>query len=222
MEVYKFDRTDLENLEDILPWIEEMYKFSLDKKKLKEIENFNDLCELIIASINLENNESCTSQQGFYKLRKVIVDLNIADKNLITPETRLKDIFPKNNRIKLVKNVEEKIGFHLNMIGPPKVVSFPLFIIGLISFVLIFFNWRYGLLGISISIIGLFLGFKFGKEFEMDSIRELVKKITTENYLDLRSNSSTVNKSELKDVLMDWFSDNLGIEKEKLLVAKFG
>jgi len=222
MEEYKLDRADLENLEDYLPEIEEKFKFSIDRGKFEAVNNFNDLCELIIASIDLENIESCTTQQAFYRLRQVIADLNIADKSSITLETKLKDIFPKANRIKLMKSVEKKIGFGLNMIGPPKIVPRPLFIIGLISLIALFFNWEYGILGISISVIGLYLAFRFGKELEMNSVRELVEKITTENYLDLRSNKNSVNKSELKNILLEWFSDNLEIEKEKLATATFG
>ncbi len=222
MEEYKLDRADLENLEDYLPEIEEKFKFSIDRGKFEAVNNFNDLCELIIASIDLENIESCTTQQAFYRLRQVIADLNIADKSSITLETKLKDIFPKANRIKLMKSVEKKIGFGLNMIRPPKIVPRPLFIIGVISLIALFFNWEYGILGISISVIGLYLAFRFGKELEMNSVRELVEKITTENYLDLRSNKNSVNKSELKNILLEWFSDNLEIEKEKLATATFG
>ena len=221
MKIYKFDNADLENIEDLIPSIEKMYKINFEENELAELANFDEFCEKIVAKINLENVDNCTTQQAFYKLRKSIVDLGIAEKNELNTETKLKEIFPRKNRRKIVKSLEKNIGFELNLINPPQIISISLFILILVSIVFLFINFKVAILGIIISVLGFKLAYRFGKEIEMNSIRELVEKITTENYLNVRSDKNTINRKELKNVMTDWFADNLGIEKSELKQATF-
>jgi hypothetical protein len=221
MKIYKFDNADLENIEDLIPSIEKMYKINFEENELAELANFDEFCEKIVAKINLENVDNCTTQQAFYKLRKSIVDLGIAEKNELNTETKLKEIFPRKNRRKIVKSLEKNIGFELNLINPPQIISIFLFILILVSIVFLFINFKFAILGIIISILGFKLAYRFGKEIEMNSIRELVEKITTENYLNVRSDKNTINRKELKNVMTDWFADNLGIEKSELKQSTF-
>ena len=221
MKIYKFDNADLENIEDLIPSIEKMYKINFEENELAELANFDEFCEKIVAKINLENVDNCTTQQAFYKLRKSIVDLGIAEKNELNTETKLKEIFPRKNRRKIVKSLEKNIGFELNLINPPQIISISLFILILVSIVFLFINFKIAILGIIISVLGFKLAYRFGKEIEMNSIRELVEKITTENYLNVRSDKNTINRKELKNVMTDWFADNLGIEKSELKQATF-
>ena len=221
MKIYKFDNADLENIEDLIPSIEKMYKINFQEDELAGLTNFDEFCEKIVAKINLENIDNCTTQQAFYKLRKSIVDLGIAKKNELNTETKLREIFPRKNRRKIVRSLEENIGFELNLINPPQIISISLFVLILVSIVFLFINLKFGILGIIISVLGFKLAYKFGKEIEMNSIRELVERITTENYLNLRRNKNTINRKELKNVLTDWFAENLGIEKNELKKATF-
>ena len=221
MKIYKFDNADLENIEDLIPSIEKMYKINFEENELAELANFDEFCEKIVAKINLENVDNCTTQQAFYKLRKSIVDLGIAEKNELNTETKLKEIFPRKNRRKIVKSLEKNIGFELNLINPPQIISIFLFILILVSIVFLFINFKFAILGIIISVLGFKLAYRFGKEIEMNSIRELVEKITTENYLNVRSDKNTINRKELKNVMTDWFADNLGIEKSELKQSTF-
>ena len=221
MKIYKFDNADLENIEDLIPSIEKMYKINFEENELAELANFDEFCEKIVAKINLENVDNCTTQQAFYKLRKSIVDLGIAEKNELNTETKLKEIFPRKNRRKIVKSLEKNIGFELNLINPPQIISISLFILILVSIVFLFINFKIAILGIIISVLGFKLAYRFGKEIEMNSFRELVEKITTENYLNVRSDKNTINRKELKNVMTDWFADNLGIEKSELKQATF-
>lgn len=221
MKIYKFDNTDLENIEDLILSIEKMYKINFQENELAGLANFDEFCEKIVAKINLENIDNCTTQQAFYKLRKSIVELGIAEKNELNTETKLKEIFPRRNRRKIVRSLEKNIGFELNLINPPQIISISLFILILVSIVFLFINLKFGILGIGIFVLGFKLANKFGKEIEMKSIRELVEKITAENYLNVRSDKNTINRKELKNVITDWFADNLGIEKKELKQATF-
>jgi len=59
------------------------------------------------------------------------------------------------------------------------------------------------------------------KELKIKTLKDLVEKITSENYLGIRTQKNTVNKLELKKVITDWFAENACIEKEKLQTATF-
>jgi hypothetical protein len=216
------DIYEIENLEDCIPSIEEMYKFKFEDGDIQNVKNFDEFCDLIISKIDFENIESCTSQQAFYKLRNSLIEEKISEKEKIKLETKLIEIFPRVNRINLVKKVENNIGFKLNLLCPPNFISYTLIILFVISFTSLFINFKLGISGIVISIFGFYLGNRFGKEIEIETIKELVEKITLENYLEVRTQHNTVNKSELKNVITNWFVENSGIEKEKLITATFG
>jgi hypothetical protein len=215
------DTYEIENIEDCIPIIEEMYKFKFEEGETQSVKNFDQFCDLIITKIDFENVESCTTQQAFYKLRNSLIEEKISDKEKIKLETKLTELFPRKNRIKLVKKVENNIGFKLNILFPPGFISYTLIILSALSFALLFINFKFGILGIAISVLGFYLCSWFGKELEIETLKELVEKITSENYLEVRTQKNTVNKSELKKVITDWFVENSAIEKEKLINSTF-
>ncbi len=221
MNTYKLDKYEIENIEDCIPSIENMYKFKFEDGETESVKNFDEFCNLIISKIELENVESCTSQQAFYKLRNSLVEEKVAVKDEIKLENKLEDLFPRKNRIELVKKVEKNIGFKLNILTPPAYVFYTLVLLSAVSFILLFIKFKYGILGGAISIFGFYSCAWFGKELKIKTLKDLVEKITSENYLEIRTQKNTVNKSELKKVITDWFAENACIEKEKLRTATF-
>ena len=109
----------------------------------------------------------------------------------------------------------------LEIIKAPDFITTSLLIIGIASFVLLFFYWKIALVGISISVLGFYLCKWFGNELKVKSVKELVEKITSENYLEVRREKNTINKTELKKILTNWISENSFIEKDKLINATF-
>lgn len=217
----KLDRYEIENLEDCIPLLEKMYRFKFEDKEIENVKSFNEFCDLIIDKINLENVESCSTQQAFYKLRNSIIEERITEKEKINPETKLEELFPRKNRITLVRKVEKSIGFKLHILSPPAFIFYTLILTSIISFILLFIKWKYGVVGILISVLGFYLCKWFGKELQLKTVKELVEKITMENYLDIRTEKNTVNRLELRNILIGWFVENSGIEKEKLTKATF-
>ncbi|MGK4568163.1 hypothetical protein [Flavobacterium sp. 3HN19-14] len=221
MRTLKFDKYEIENLEDCIPEIEKMYQFQFTNEELKNVKSFDEFSELIISKIDFENIESCTTQQAFYKLRKSVVEENVFKKENFKPETKLNDLFPRENRIKVVRKIENNIGFKLNILNPPVFIFYILFPISIISFVTLFIDLKIGILGCLFSIFSIYLSNRFAKEIRIKNVKQLVEKITNENYLKVRKKQNTVNKSELKKVLIEWFADNACIEKEKLEIGTF-
>ena len=221
MEHNKLNDFEIEALEFMIPQIEKMYNFEFEKDETYRVNNFEELCELIIEKINLKNVSSCTSQQAFYKLRNAFVATKIIAIENLNLETELKLIFPKNNRKALIKQLENKLAFKLDILKAPDSITTVLFAIGILSFVSLFMYFTIGIIGITISIIGFYLCKWFGNELKIKTVRTLVEKITNENYLAVRTERDTINKTELKNILTHWFSENSGIEKEKLKAATF-
>ena len=221
METYKLDVYEIENIEDCISEIEKMYNFKFENNELKSVKSFEEFCNLIIEKINSKNVESCTSQQTFYKLRNSLMKTKVIEKENLKTETELKTLFPRKSRKALIGKVENEIKFKLDILKAPDFVTIPLLVVGIVSFVLLFFYFKIAVLGISISVFGFYLCKWFGNELNIKTVKELVEKITSENYLAVRSEENTINKTELKKIITNWISENAGIEKEKLINARF-
>jgi hypothetical protein len=92
----------------------------------------------------------------------------------------------------------------------------------LASIVGLFFNWQIGLSGLVFSIAGLWFINKIGNGLDLQTVGQVVEKMTRENYLKSRRNPKTFNKKEIEKVLTDWFSNYFDIDKSKLTKdAKF-
>ena len=221
MKTNKLDVYEIENIEDCISEIEKMYNFKFENNELESVKSFEEFCNLIIEKIDSKNVESCTSQQAFYKLRKSLIETKIIEKENLKTETELKILFPRKSRKVLIGKVENEIKFKLNILKAPDFVTIPLLIIGIVSFVLLFFYFKIAVLGISVSVFGFYLCKWFGNELNVKTVKELVEKITGENYLSVRSLKNTINKKELKEVITSWIAENAGIEREKLVNAVF-
>ena len=221
MKTNKLDVYEIENIEDCISEIEKMYNFKFENNELENLKTFEEFTDLIIEKVNLKNVESCTSQQAFYKLRNSLTETKLIEKENLKIETELKKIFPRKNRKVLIEKVENELNLKLNILKAPDYVTTPLLIIGIVSFVLLFFLWKLALIGLSISVFGFYLCKWFGNELNLKTVKDLVDKIVAENYLAIRTEKNTINKTELKKILTNWFSENSGIEKEKLVNATF-
>ena len=207
---------DAEDIEDLIAKVEVSFNIKFIKDELIHIRTFGQLCNHISNKIQLENSDDCTSQQAFYKLRKAISTTLQIEHNKITPDTSLNDLFPRTTRRSKVKILEQHLAFDLNILRPPHLITNGLLLTLFISFVGLFFNWKFGLSGLGLSILGLWLGNKVANELDLQTVAQIAKKMTSENYFQSRRNPKTFNKSEIENILTDWFSNNLGLDKGEL------
>ena len=195
MENNKLKDFEIEELEFMLPQIEKMYNFEFDKEKTITVNSFEELCDLIIEKVNLENVESCTSQQSFYKLRNSLIETKLIEKEKLNTETELKILFPRNGKRKLIRKLENEINLKLDILKAPDFITISLFAFVIISFFSVFFYWKIGIVGMVTSIFGFYLCNWFGNELKVKNVKELVEKITAENYLNVRTEKNTINKT---------------------------
>ncbi len=116
----------------------------------------------------------------------------------------------------MVKKLEVHLGFKLHILRPPYWASVTLATLLVTSCAALLFNWQIGLAGLAFSNVGLWLAKKFGNILNLQTVGQLAKKMTRESYFKSRRNPSTFNKSEIEKILVDLFSNDLGIDKSKL------
>ncbi len=216
MTTYRLKDTDPEDLEDLLVEVEKSFGITFVSSELAHIKTFGEFCDHIENKIKLENSESCTSQQAFYKLREAISTSLLFDEKLISPSFPLSQVLPRKNRRSKVKKLESHLGFKLKILRAPNWITAILFIMLLVSFIVIFFSGRIGTSGIFFCICSLWLSHKVGKELDLETVGEVAEKMTRENYLKSRRNPNTFNRREIEKVLTEWFCENLYLEKSEL------
>ena len=219
---YELKDIDSEDIEDLLVKVETSFDIKFVGDELAHITTFGQLCDHITNKIQLDNSDDCTSQQAFYRLRDAISSTLQIDSKTISTNFSLNDILPKQTRRSRTKKLEKHLGFKINILRPPHWVTGTLAIILLASLVGLFFNWQIGLLGLVVSIAGLWFANKIGVELDLQTVGQVAEKMTREHYLKSRRNPKTFNKKEIEKVLTDWFSNYFDIDKSKLTKdAKF-
>ena len=220
MNTTKLDQFEIENIEDVLPMFEETFKIKLENEETEKLKNFSEFSDLIISKVELENNDLCTSQKAFYQFRKALELKGIIDRNQINPNTELKNIFSKKDRRKNINSVEKKLGYKIEILVPSQITINILFFTFVVSFIGLFFAWKISIFGILISVLGFYLT-KYTNRLDKQTVRELIEKNTAQNYFKIRNNENTFNRNEFKSVILEWFSENAGIDKEKLRNGTF-
>lgn len=211
---YKLYNIDPDDIEDLLVKVEKSFNIKFLGNELMGLTTFGELCDHITNKIELDHSDSCTKQQAFYKLRSAISStLNIDN---IKTDTLLTDILPRQNRLSSVRQIENKLGFKLSLLRPTYFISGVILIFLLVSIIGLFINWKFGLSGFLLSILALGIANKFGKEIDLKTVGELTEKMARENYLKSRRNSTTANKNEMESILKEWFSKDLDLDQAVL------
>lgn len=221
MDTFLLNADEWEDFSDLLVRLEAMFDIKFQDEELLNLGSFDDLISLTINKIGLENADSCTTQRAFYQIRSAIKELGKFDTNKLTPRSRLEDVFPKKNRRETIKRFESKLGVKTNMLDVNGYIASVLIFIFVISFVLLFINFKFGVLGILLDVVGWKIAFKFAKEIRINSIRELTEQIVCENYMFFRKDKSTINKTELSRLITRWFADNMGLEEKQIRLIQF-
>jgi hypothetical protein len=219
LELYNIDPEDIS---DVLVKVETSFNIKFKKNELAQITTFGQLCDHITNKIQLSHTEECTTQQAFYKLREALAAALQIDKQTILADTALAGLLPRKNRRSIIKKTEQHLGFKLNLLRPAHWLSGTLAVLFLASLVALFFNWQIGLFGLAGTAAALWLAHKTGKEIDLQTVGELAEIVIRENYMKVRRNQTTVNKTEIEKVLTDLFSNDLSLDKSKLTrEAKF-
>ncbi len=108
--------SDIEDLEDILLKIEKSFDIKFETNELSHVKTFGELCDHVISKLKLKQADDCTSQHAFYKLREAISITKQLDKSNIQTNTLLTAIFPRHQRRKQIAEIENKLGFKIEVL----------------------------------------------------------------------------------------------------------
>jgi hypothetical protein len=214
--VVNLSNIDPEDVGDVLLKIERSFNIRFTDEDLTHIKTFGALCDLVVDKVKQVQSDSCTTQQAFYKLRNAINAKKPIEKCDLKPQSKLCELFPRDNRIEVVADLENEMGFHVNLLQPKRWIVYVFAGLLMAAIALSFFNNIAGLILAGIAITGLVLAGKLGKELKVKTLGDLAEKIAREHYLTCRRNASTVNRAEVAEKVKGLFADYLDVEPESL------
>ncbi|WP_432672947.1 hypothetical protein [Flavobacterium sp. SM2513] len=215
MEDFELCNVDPEDVNDLLLKVESSFGVKFVNNELLHIDNFGEFCTLVTNKIQLKNVDNCTSQQAFYKLRKAIAKTLQLDSDSIFVNSLLINIFPRKDRRLAIRDLEVSLGFKLKILKAPNWLTLSLGLLLLVFVILLFFYWKIAIVGIVLSLTSLKIVSYFGKEFIVDNVGQLAKKISREDYVHSRSDAETFNKNEVEVILREWFVEEFALDESK-------
>ena len=211
---------DGDEYDDLLKEVEESFDIKFEiidgKHETHNIKTFGALCDLVLEKINLPNINDSTHQQAFYKLRNAIARIKNIDRKEIGIKTKLSELFPRQGRKKNIKDLEFELGFNLKVLRPFIFIEVIILFLFLGSIVFLFINYIWGLEMLALFFIFNTIAFRTGKEFNCQTVGDLAKKITKENYKKTRRNPKTINEQEVIRQLKHIFGDGYLSEGEEI------
>lgn len=206
------NNVDPDDLGEVLVKIEKSFNISLEDTSVKEVKTFGKLCDIVVEKVKHVNNESCTTQQAFYKIRNAINSTVTAPREMVKPQTRLEDIFPRDNRIVVINEIEKEMGFQLNLLQPKQGVIATFAFVLIASLAGFFFEPVMAAVGLIIALAGFALAGRFGKELKVKTLGDLAEKVAREHYLKCRREAATVNQAEIAQKVKELFTHDLYLE----------
>lgn len=211
-QAFNLNNVDPEDLDDVLVKIERSFNISLEDTSFKDVKTFGKLCDIVVEKVKQTNNESCTTQQAFYKIRNAINTTIAAPKELVKPQTKLEDIFPRDNRIVVITEIEKEMGFQLNLLQPKQGIITAFAFILIASLAGFFFQPVMAALGLIVALSGFALAGRFGKELKVKTLGDLAEKVAKEHHLKCKRDAATVNRAEIAQKVKELFTKDLYLE----------
>lgn len=206
----------VEDVSDVLEQIEKKFNLKFSDNELQHVKTFGDLSDIILSKINLPNEDSCSSQQAFYKFRTAFLENATFNRQDIKPDTKLKEMFTNLGLKKTIKSIEVNLGFKLNILKVKRSVMLFLFIGLTCSLFTIFINLIFCICFASITLVFYFLMANTLKEFKVNTVGEVVEIMLQNNYFKSRRHQSTINREEFIQLLKKYFLNNLATELNEI------
>jgi hypothetical protein len=217
--VVNLSNIDPDDISDVLLKIERSFNIRFTETDLNKTKTFSALCDLVVEKVKVVQSDSCTTQQAFYKLRNAINAKKPIEKCELKPQTKLCELFPRDNRIEVVADLENEMGLHVNLLQPKQWIVYAFAGLLLVAIALSFYNNIAGFILAGIAITGLILAGKFGKELKVKTLGDLAEKIAREHHLSCRRNASSVNRAEVAEKVKTLFADYTEVAPSQARVA---
>lgn len=207
---------DREDIHDVIQKIERSFGITFNPDDFQNVSTIGDLCNLVHSKLKLEHLDTCTTQHAFYMLRNAITTSTTIDRCAINTNTCLKDVFPEEERLQLVADIEQEMGLRLNVLQPKDAVILALAALFILSLVATYFNWQIGMAGLTAFAAGSYMAMKRGKQLAVKTVGQLAEKIAREHYLKCRRDAATVNRKEVNQKIRELFQHDLDLDASVL------
>jgi len=206
--------------------VEKEFKIDISDSDAEQCFTIGNLVDLVYARLRHNVDEPCPSQQGFYVVRRQMVNLLGLKRSQIKPETRFEDIIDRKNRRKmwrdLVRSLTGQKTFRLSLVHSKWMNLLVILVFPATTFVcIVAFTWlpfEIALfLAVIVGIIGNRLTVPFKREFpaEFSQVQNLIRFVKT---LDLK----TWTKEEVFQKIKKITVDLLGVKESQVtLDARF-
>ena len=212
----KLDEWADEDIFDIVAKLEKAFSLKFDKNAFYNVKTFGDLCNVFEHHITGDHIDDCTTQQAFYRVRKAIRVTQNVDDDKIRPGTLLSELFPEHNRRMNVKEFKSRMGIKIDVMTYTDWIGWTLTIGLLMSLLSFFWSGIIGLTSLALVLFAFHIAHKLGTKLSLQTVGELVKKISREHYTEVRRKKNTINRKEVSNIIIDAFSNDLLIDKADL------
>ena len=86
----------------------------------------------------------------------------------------------------------------------------------ILSLITFFFSWQIALSGLIFFIALERIARHFGKRFIVSTIRELIEKIVSEEYIRMRRDPQSINPKEALNIIIDTFCEEFSLDRNTL------
>lgn len=190
-----------DDIGDLIASVESDFNVKFDTDDFVNVTSVGQLLDFIVNKVPLRNSETCTSQQAFHKIREAFS--NMGHVSPIIPGTPLEDLLPRQGRISSVKALERELGIDLNILSLPQWLSSIIWMAAIVTSGGLFYDAGTFLPLLVVVISSGTILYRFGKELDHETVADLVRHLTSNNYLALRRDPGTINRKELSQVLLD-------------------
>lgn len=215
-DITKLDNYEAEDIGDVVLKLEKSFGLKFEKNTFISVKTFGDLCDIFESQITYVNQDDCTKQQAFYRIREAISLTQQVSQSEIILDSKLIDLFPRHNRRQKTGEFQDHLGIKVKILTYPDWVALIFGLGFLLSLIAFFFDWKIALSGIIFFLFVTKIADKVGMTLAVQTVRQLVEKTAKENYGAVRRNTKTVNRKEILPTIIETFSSDLDIDKAYL------
>ncbi len=187
-------------LKEKISLLNQSFGVNIDAEDFKA-ENYSSssVVDLLVQKITEELSGEWTSDMAFHKLRSAISEITTTLPTSITLESELNTLLPKSGRKQKMKQLEEKLGFKIDILKP-NAALYGIFILLFFACIPVGIGMDWFLSGICMIVFGVIiyvLG-KTGNNFRMKTVGQLADFLAWKNYLVQKQGLQQINTAEVQ------------------------
>lgn len=214
---YQFKNIDPLDIEETIQAIFISFNIELEKDELNENATLGELYALVEKKLATRKiDDTCTTQQAFYKLRHSIAQTIGINEKEITPSTSLERLFPREKRRQQIAKIEKDAGISKKFLKMKTWVAVALGVGILASVILFFFFWKEALMTLGVLVAAFVVLSKFRNELRYKSLGEVVAELAMFDYTAFRRDPDTFNLTEIRKSINEIFIRKVDVKPEWL------